>query len=47
LRIEDLKQKDSVAYLGNLYERRRIIIEKMNERVRLREEIGKRGSKTA
>lgn len=47
LRIEDLKQKDSVAYLGNLYERRRIIIEKMNERARLKEEIGKRGSKTA
>jgi hypothetical protein len=36
-----------VAYLANLYERRRIIIEKMNERVRLKEENSKRGSKTA
>jgi|LakMenE01Jun11ns_1017448.scaffolds.fasta_scaffold9093287_2 hypothetical protein len=47
IRIEELKLKDSVAYLANLYERRRIIIEKMNERVRLKEENSKRGSKTA
>lgn len=47
IRIEELKLKDSVAYLANLYERRRIIIEKMNERVRFKEENSKRGSKTA
>jgi len=33
--------------LANLYERRRLILEKMSKRAKQREEIAKRGSKTA
>jgi len=46
-RIDDLKTKDSESYLANLYERRRVILERMSDRSRQREEFSKRGSKGA
>ena len=46
-RTEELKTKDKDTYLANLYERRRFILEKMQKRAKQREEISKRGSKTA
>ena len=45
--IEELKNQDKDQYLANLYERRRLILEKMGKRAKQREEISKRGSKTA
>lgn len=46
-RIEELKTQNKDQYLANLYERRRLILEKMSKRAKQREEIAKRGSKTA
>ncbi len=46
-RIAALKQQDPEAYLGNLYEQRRIILEKMQDRVNKKLEVSKRGSKAA
>ena len=46
-RIEELKTQNKDQYLANLYERRRLILEKMSKRSKQREEIAKRGSKTA
>ena len=46
-RIEDLKNKDKEAYLGNLYEERRKILERLQGRTKQKEELQKRGSKGA
>ena len=46
-RIEDLKNKDKEAYLGNLYEERRKILERLQGRAKQKEELQKRGSKGA
>ena len=46
-RVDGLKEKDSEAYLANLYERRRRVMEKMQLRTRQKEDLQKRGSKTA
>lgn len=42
-----MKSQDPEAYLGNLYEQRRIILEKMQDRVNKKIEVSKRGSKAA
>lgn len=46
-RILALKNKDPEAYLGNLYEQRRLIIDRMQDRQNKKLEISKRGSKAA
>lgn len=42
-----LKNKDPEAYLGNLYEQRRLIIDRIQDRQNKKLEISKRGSKAA
>ena len=46
-RVDKLKSENSEAYLANLYESRRIILERMQQRAKKREDITKRGSKVA
>lgn len=46
-RILALKNKDPEAYLGNLYEQRRCIIDRIQDRQNKKLEISKRGSKAA
>ena len=46
-RILALKNKDPEADLGNLYEQRRLIIDRMQDRQNKKLEISKRGSKAA
>lgn len=46
-RILALKQKDPEAYLGNLYEQRRLIIDRIQDRSNKKLEVSKRGSKAA
>jgi len=46
-RVEELKTSNKEAYLASLYDRRQIILERIQDRTKQREEITKRGSKTA
>ena len=46
-RVDELKTTNKEQYLQTLYDRRQVILERLQERARQREEITKRGSKTA
>ena len=46
-RIEDLKSKDKEQYVANLYEQRRLLLERLQSRAKQKEEFAKRGSKGA
>ena len=46
-RIESLKQSNPDSYLKGLYDRRKDILTRMQDRKRQKEELSKRGSKTA
>lgn len=46
-KINELLTNNKELYLANLYDRRQVIIERMSDRQKQKEEITKRGSKTA
>ena len=46
-RVDELKTTNKEQYLQTLYDRRQIILERIQDRVKQKEEIAKRGSKTA
>ena len=46
-KIETLKSTDSHAYLAGLYDKRKEILTRMQDRAKRREEFSKRGSKAA
>jgi hypothetical protein len=45
--VDDLKTSNKEAYLASLYDRRQVILERIQDRLKQREEITKRGSKGA
>jgi shikimate kinase len=46
-RIQKLKEENPNEYLSNLYENRRTLMEKIQDRQNKRAEVSKRGSKAA
>ena len=46
-KINELLTNNKEQYLANLYDRRQVIIERISDRQKQKEEITKRGSKTA